>query len=115
MAKGGRRPGAGRPKGSTNKSSRKMREAAAATGLLPHEIMLRLVRGEAVAGYGKATKKERLHMLPQVAPFYAPRLMAAALKVNPGDANPYVELMESVRPSRGLPAAMLLPAAKQTQ
>lgn len=44
--RGGYRPGAGRKPGSTNVMSKAAREAARESGLLPHEILLSIARGE---------------------------------------------------------------------
>lgn len=104
MARGGARPGSGRKKGSVNKLSSELAKAAAATGKLAHEILLALGRGEKVPGFKKQPDNVRIDCLKAAAPFYAPKLMAAAVKMNPGDWNPYHELMESVKSSRGLPA-----------
>jgi hypothetical protein len=48
MAVGGARAGAGRPKGTLAKVTAKAREAAAETGLLPHEWLLKVSRGECI-------------------------------------------------------------------
>jgi hypothetical protein len=127
VARGGARPGAGRKKGSVNKLSTEATKLAASTGMLPHEILMRLGRGEVVSGFeapaeGKKRKsrvmksplslEQRLDCLKASAAFYAPKLMAAAIKQMPTDWNPYVELLESVRPSRGLPFRPKLVSAK---
>lgn len=69
----GRPPG--RPKGVANKASRETRERAAASGLLPHEFLLSVVRGEAIGGYVPSFG-ERLEAAKAAAPFYAPKLSA---------------------------------------
>jgi hypothetical protein len=45
MSRGGKRPGAGRPLGSTNRWDRQLREELAKTGLLPVEYMIDVMRG----------------------------------------------------------------------
>lgn len=48
MAGGGKQPGAGRPKGSLSAVSQRAKIAAMETGLLPHEWLLKVSRGEAI-------------------------------------------------------------------
>jgi hypothetical protein len=47
-SKGGKRPGAGRPKGTANKSNEAARRKAAETGETPMEYMLRVMRDPTV-------------------------------------------------------------------
>lgn len=82
--------------------------------MLPHEILMRLGRGEVVPGFdlkdekGKPrtlTIEQRVDCLKASAAFYAPKLLAAAVKQMPGDWNPYAEILGMVQDkSRGLPA-----------
>lgn len=44
MARGGSRPGAGRPKGARDRLDRKAAEAAALEGEMPREFLLRIAR-----------------------------------------------------------------------
>jgi hypothetical protein len=44
MARGGLRPGGGRPKGSPNRTNAELRAEAAAAGLTPLEFMLKVLR-----------------------------------------------------------------------
>ena len=67
----GRAPG--RPKGALNRVSRETRDKAAASGMLPHEFLLTVVRGEAVDGYTPSFA-ERLDAAKAAAPFFAPKL-----------------------------------------
>src|SRR5258708_657391 len=104
MGRGGRREGAGRkigsrnprggrPMGSINRMSREMREAARRTGLLPHEILLAICQGRAKEVLGRhATVEERIDAAKAAAPFYAPKLIAVAVKAI-DNANPYEELL----------------------
>lgn len=73
MAKGGRRDGAGRKPGSVNLMSAKAREEAAKTGELPHEFMLRVMRGEEIDGHTPEFK-DRMDAAKAAAPYFAPRL-----------------------------------------
>jgi hypothetical protein len=85
-----------------------MREVAANTGELPHEFLLRVSRGEAIAMPGQKkphypTFEERVQAADRAAPFYAPRLSAVGLKASVGPSNPWVELLEIVNGSRRKP------------
>lgn len=86
MAHGGKRKGAGRPKGSPSKFTAEAREAAASTGKLPHEILLSIARGEpvTVSGVdeetGQVVERQYFPDLPEIidaakaaAPYYAPK------------------------------------------
>jgi hypothetical protein len=108
MAVGGARQGAGRPKGRTNSVTAKAREAAAETGLLPHEWLLKVSRGEGIEHkrwkivYDKSGKEKgrelvteelyadfptRLDAAKAAAPFYAPKLATQTVSVtNTSDA-----------------------------
>ncbi len=105
----GRGTGAGRRKGSKSKTlDEKVREAAKATGKLPHEILLDAARGECFKvrrlvityhrsgpkrGYEKSREwvledhypsySERIEAAKAAAPYYAPRL--AAQTIDTGD------------------------------
>lgn len=87
--RGGYREGAGRKPGSHNVMSKAAREAAAATGLLPHEILLSIARGEPqtlkmpVQVGGKTVIQETLvgvdlesikDAAKAAAPYYAPKI-----------------------------------------
>lgn len=79
--KGGARPGAGRPKGSANKMTRLAREQAAEAGMLPHEFLAAVARGEPVDGY-VPTFEDRLDAAKAAAPFYAPRLASTQVQAS---------------------------------
>lgn len=102
MAVGGARPGAGRPKGRTNSVTAKARESAAETGLLPHEWLLKVSRGEGIEHKrwvtkfdknGKEISREliteevyadfptRIDASKAAAPFYAPKLAVQTVSV----------------------------------
>ncbi len=81
MAKGGRRPGAGRPKGAQTKRKRAVAMKAAALGVTPIEVMLGVMR----AAYSTAIDDEgqildmkaatlAAEMAKDAAPFCHPRL-----------------------------------------
>jgi hypothetical protein len=103
MAVGGARPGAGRKKGTLAKVTAKAREAAMETGLLPHEWLLKVSRGEGIEHkrwkivYDKNGKEKgreliteevyadfptRLDAAKAAAPFYAPKLAVQTVSVN---------------------------------
>lgn len=79
MSAGGRREGAGRKPGGLNKMSAAAREIAARTGELPHEVLLRVSRGETIDGY-KPSFAERMDAAKAAAPYYAPKLAATTLE-----------------------------------
>lgn len=102
MPVGGARPGAGRPKGRTNSVTAKAREAAAETGLLPHEWLLKISRGEPVEqkrwqvtydDHGNEVSREliveqhyadfatRIDAAKAAASFYAPKLATQTVTV----------------------------------
>lgn len=85
------------------------RAAAAETGMLPHEILMRLGRGEKVQGFDlkkNLSVEQRIDCLKASAQFYAAKLLGAVVKTpRPGEGNPWTELMSLVQgKSRGLPA-----------
>jgi hypothetical protein len=109
--KGGRRPGAGRPKGSPNKRTKeqreKMLEVARQTGLLPHEILLAVAQGRSNAVFGRLTREARLDLVDaaaKAAPYYAPRLAAVVMKMT-DKSNPWEEILSMIenKPRVGLP------------
>lgn len=104
MAQGGARPGGGRPKGAVQKITTRAREAAAETGLLPHEWLLKVSRGEPIeqkrwkVTYDKlGNEKSRILVTEEyyadfctrvdaakaAAPFYAPKLAAQTVTMAP--------------------------------
>ena len=102
MAVGGARAGAGRPKGTLAKVTAKAREAAAETGLLPHEWLLQVSRGEGIKHKrwvikydAKGNEKSRdlieeevyadfptrIDAAKAASPYYAPRLAVQTVSV----------------------------------
>lgn len=92
---GGKQPGAGRPKGALSRITDKARHEAMASGMLPHEWLLKVSRGEGIPHkswkikYGKdgiesgrelveedvyADFPTRIDAAKAAAPFYAPKL-----------------------------------------
>ena len=80
MSRGGKRPGAGRPKGAVAKMSAAAVAQAKATGELPHEFLLRVVRGESI-GDQAPTLEQRIAAAVSVAPYFAPKLAAIEQRV----------------------------------
>lgn len=68
MARGGKREGAGRKKGSKGKRSSKVAKEAAKRGITPLEYMLRVMRNS------KADTARRDDMAKAAAPFIHPRI-----------------------------------------
>ena len=102
MARGGKQPGSGRPKGSLSKVTAKAKQAAMETGLLPHEWLLKVSRGEGIThkrwvikydAKGKELSRElveeevytdfstRLDAAKAASPFYAPKLATQTISV----------------------------------
>ena len=80
MARGGYRPGAGRPLGSKNKRSQMIEEAArrtAAGGPTPLEFLLRVMRDE------NESMDRRLEAAKAAAPYCHPRLVSQQITENP--------------------------------
>ena len=99
---GGARHGAGRPKGSVQKLTTQAREQAKEMGLLPHEWLLKITRGEPIVqsrwvdvvdSKGKITGREvitglvypdlqmRQDSAKAAAPYYAPRLATQVVTI----------------------------------
>lgn len=70
MARGGKRPGAGRPAGAANKRTREIADKLVSEGLSPLEYMLSVMRDEG------ADKERRDEMAKAAAPYVHPRLTA---------------------------------------
>jgi len=68
MAHGGSRPGAGKPKGSTNKALREAREKAAAGGLMPLDYLLEVMRNVT------EDQSKRIDAAKAAAPYLHPKL-----------------------------------------
>src|SRR5262249_45936042 len=68
--RGGARPGAGRKKGSLNRATAEARAAAAKTGELPLDYMLRIMRDP------KVSNTRRDEMARTAAPYLHPKLVA---------------------------------------
>jgi hypothetical protein len=80
MSRGGKRPGAGRPKGAVSKLSATAVAHAKATGELPHEFLLRVVRGECIDDQ-YPTLGQRIAAAVSAAPYFAPKLAAIEQRV----------------------------------
>lgn len=92
--RGGYRPGSGRPPGAISRMSKEAREKAAATGMLPHEFLLAITRGERILRWAphpdpeqaaagvvvqveeKYTFEDRKDAAKAAAPYFAPRISA---------------------------------------
>jgi hypothetical protein len=99
---GGARPGAGRKKGTLAKVTAKSREAAQAVGMLPHEWLLSVARGDPIEQkrwkikYDKSGNEVSRELITEMiypdaamrtdcakaaAPYYAPRLAVQTIGV----------------------------------
>lgn len=116
MARGGARPGGGRPKGSVQKVTAQAREAAMETGLLPHEWLLKVSRGEPIEQKrwvikydAKGNEKGRELITEEVyadfptridaakaaSPYYAPRLAVQNVSIT-GNTDAVSETLKSI-------------------
>lgn len=68
MAQGGKRPGAGRPKGAPNKASVEREKKVKASGLTPLDFLLSVLRDENVP------REERVDAAHKAAPYVHPKL-----------------------------------------
>ncbi|MFN4894565.1 MAG: hypothetical protein ACK5HO_02170 [Pseudomonadota bacterium] len=80
MSHGGKRSGAGRPKGAVAKLTASAVARAKLTGELPHEFLLRVVRGESIDDQ-VPTLEQRIAAAVSVAPYFAPKLAAIEQRV----------------------------------
>lgn len=74
MARGGARPGAGRPKGSVSKLSQEVAAEAVKAGITPLDYMLAVMRDK------NASQARRDEMAKAVAPYVHPRLSSVESK-----------------------------------
>ena len=91
----GRKTG-GRQKGARNRATEEARAAAAASGIMPLDFMLAVMRDPG------ADHKRRDAMAMAAAPYIHPRLTAIDAKLNPGatQRSPQKLLLEFVLPTR---------------
>ena len=85
MARGGVRPGAGRPAGSATKRTREIADAAAESGQTPLEFLLSVMRDP---GYDEA---KRIDAAKAAAPYVHARL--ASVEVGNKDDKPFEQVM----------------------
>ena len=116
MAVGGARPGAGRPKGRTNSVTAEARKAAAESGMLPHEWLLKVSRGEPIEQkrwkivYEKQGNEKgreliteevyadfptRIDAAKAASPYYAPRLAVQNVSIT-GNTDAVSETLKSI-------------------
>jgi hypothetical protein len=88
MPRGGKRPGAGRPRGSRAKKTQEIAIAAMAAGISPLELMLHVMRDESV------DTMVRLDMAKAAAPYIHARL--AATIVATADAETQVVVFKTI-------------------
>ena len=78
MPRGGKRPGAGRPRGAISKSTRAILEAMAAGGEMPIEYTLRIMRDP------REPAARRDEMAKAAAPYLHPKMQATAPSIDDG-------------------------------
>ncbi len=99
MARGGRRPGAGRKKGQSNQKTRAIAEGALASGITPLEYMLEQMRKPYPDDADAVTKARldamRFEAAKAAAPYMHPRLTSVELG-GKADGNPIRLTVEDV-------------------
>ena len=110
MAQGGKQDGAGRPEGARNLWSREIADKAAASGLLPHEFLLAVARGERIPmpadgadAFHVPTIEQRLEAAKAAAPYFAARLAAIE---HSGDGDGAILLVSKAQRDAAVAAAM---------
>lgn len=73
MPRGGPRQGSGRKRGQRTKDKQEIVERAAATGMLPHDLLCLISQGHTIDGH-VPTFAERMAAAAQAAPFFASKL-----------------------------------------
>lgn len=92
MARGGQRPGAGRPKGAQNKATVEQREAVKESGLTPLEYLLSVMRDDT------AERAERVDAAHKAAPYVHPKLANVDHRSSDGTMTPAPTRVELVAP-----------------
>lgn len=85
MARGGARPGAGRPKGAATTRTREIADKAASEGETPLEFMLKVMRDQG------AEMAQRMDMAKSAAPYIHARL--ASVDVGNKDDKPFEQVI----------------------
>jgi hypothetical protein len=96
LGMGGKRPGAGRPKGSINKVSLNQMEKAAKAGYLPLDYMLKVMRNE------RESKGRRDAMAIAAAPYLHPKL--SSVVVSGKKDQPLVMVTQEMTPQQAAEA-----------
>ncbi|WP_285295773.1 hypothetical protein [Aureimonas altamirensis] len=94
-AVGGKRPGAGRPKGVPNKATDKRQAEIAASGLTPLDFMIAMLRDET------ASLEDRKWGAEKAAPFVHPRLQAIQHSGDGGGPVQFSRVDFVIRDSKG--------------
>jgi hypothetical protein len=84
---GGARPGAGRKKGVPNTKTRERIAAAESSGMMPHEFLLSITRGETQLDGYVPTFADRLDAAKAAVNYYAPKL--SSIEHTNGDDGPF--------------------------
>lgn len=88
MARGGKREGAGRPKGAPNKATAARQQEVAESGLTPLDFLLQTMRDDENA------LDKRLDAAKAAAPFVHPKLSAVTAEVSGPDGGAIVAKVE---------------------
>jgi hypothetical protein len=90
MARGGVRPGSGRPLGAATKRTREIADQAAASGLLPLEYMLNILRDPTIDNERRDWAAEK------AAPYLHPKLIATTGETKVSLDDPLTALLAQI-------------------
>lgn len=90
--RGGKRPGAGRKKGSPNKATIERQKAVEESGLTPLDYMLHIMRDESMS------PDMRLDAANKAAPYVHPKLATVDHKSSDGSMSPKPTMVEFISP-----------------
>ena len=105
MPRGGKRPGAGRKKGSATKKTRKLADQVAAEGISPLEVMVEAMR----AHYRDKNLDKAAAIAAQAAPYVHPRLSAVQ---HQGKVGVRLQIVEEIVDGDAQPDSAPAPNAK---
>lgn len=90
MARGGKRPGAGRPKGAPNKATAELQQAVAESGVTPLDYLLSVMRDKDVP------RQERVDAAHKAAPYVHAKLSNIDHQSSDGSMTPRPDRIELV-------------------
>ncbi len=93
MARGGKRPGAGRKPGAATKKTREIADKAASQGITPIEYLLQVMRD------GTLERADRVEAAKAAAPYVHPRLNAVDHQSSDGSMSERPTVIKLVAPN----------------